>query len=151
MKLTPVILSGGAGTRLWPLSREMYPKQLLALAGKQTMLQETAVRLAGIEGAGEPVIVCNEAHRFTVAEQIRTLSMRAAGILLEPVGKNTAPAVALAAMQARKADADAVLLIAPADHVVRDVRAFQQAATVAAQLALEGKLVTFGIDRKSVV
>jgi mannose-1-phosphate guanylyltransferase/mannose-6-phosphate isomerase len=91
------------------------------------------------------VIVCNEAHRFTVAEQIRTLSMRAAGILLEPVGKNTAPAVALAAMQARKADADAVLLIAPADHVVRDVRAFQQAATVAAQLALEGKLVTFGI------
>src|ERR1700684_876930 len=85
MKLTPVILSGGAGTRLWPLSREMYPKQLLALAGKQTMLQGTARPLAGTEGAGDPVIVCNEAHRSTVAEQLRTLSMRAAGILLEPV------------------------------------------------------------------
>ena len=145
MKLTPVILSGGAGTRLWPLSREMYPKQLLALAGKQTMLQETVTRLAGIEGAGDPVIVCNEAHRFTVAEQIRTLSMHAAGILLEPVGRNTAPAVALAALQAQKLDPEAVLLVAPADHVVRDVRIFQQAATVASELALKGKLVTFGI------
>ncbi|HEY3850520.1 MAG TPA: mannose-1-phosphate guanylyltransferase/mannose-6-phosphate isomerase [Steroidobacteraceae bacterium] len=145
MKLTPVILSGGAGTRLWPLSREMYPKQLLALAGKQTMLQETAARLAGIEGAGDPVIVCNEAHRFTVAEQIRTLSMRAAAILLEPAGRNTAPAVALAALQAQKHDPDAVLLVAPADHVVRDVHLFRQAAVVAAGLAQDGKLVTFGI------
>src|ERR1700677_4677489 len=127
MKLTPVILSGGAGTRLWPLSREMYPKQLLALAGKQTMLQETAARLAGIEGAGDPVIVCNEAHRFTVAEQIRTLSMRAAAIVLEPVGRNTAPAVALAALEVQKRDPDAVLLVAPADHVVRDVHLFRQA------------------------
>ena len=140
-----MILSGGAGTRLWPLSREMYPKQLLALAGKQTMLQETAARLAGIEGAGDPVIVCNEAHRFTVAEQIRTLSMRAAAILLEPVGRNTAPAVALAALQAQKLDPDALLLVAPADHVVRDVHLFRQAATVAAGLAQDGKLVTFGI------
>ena len=100
--LIPVILSGGAGTRLWPLSREMYPKQLLALTGKRTMLQETAARLAGIAGAAAPIIVCNEAHRFTVAEQIRELGAEAAGILLEPVGRNTAPAVALAALQAMK-------------------------------------------------
>ena len=81
--MTPVILSGGAGTRLWPLSREMFPKQLLALTGPRTMLQETATRLAGIEGAGAPIIVCNEAHRFTVAEQIRAIGIPAAGILLE--------------------------------------------------------------------
>jgi mannose-1-phosphate guanylyltransferase len=96
--LVPVILSGGAGTRLWPLSREMYPKQLLALTGKQTMLQDTVTRLAGIAGAQAPIVVCNEAHRFTVAEQIRALGLKASAILLEPVGRNTAPAVALAAL-----------------------------------------------------
>src|SRR5271154_5456417 len=89
--LIPVILSGGAGTRLWPLSREMYPKQLLALTSQRTMLQDTATRLAGVVGAGEPIIVCNESHRFTVAEQMRALGIRAGGILLEPVGRNTAP------------------------------------------------------------
>jgi len=143
--VTPVILSGGAGTRLWPLSREKYPKQLLALAGRHTMLQETALRLAGVEGVGEPIIVCNEAHRFAVAEQLRALGIRAAAILLEPVGRNTAPAVALAALQASKADPDAILIVAPADHVIRDVARFQQAAGVAVHLAAEGKLVTFGI------
>src|SRR5882672_7078557 len=97
--LTPVILSGGAGTRLWPLSRELYPKQLLALTGERTMLQETALRLAGLE-AGAPVVVCNEAHRFLVAEQLRQLNVEPLAILLEPVGRNTAPAIALAALAA---------------------------------------------------
>jgi mannose-1-phosphate guanylyltransferase/mannose-6-phosphate isomerase len=141
----PVILSGGAGTRLWPLSREMYPKQLLALAGARTMLQETALRLAGIAGAKAPLIVCNEAHRFTVAEQTRALGIEAGGILLEPVGRNTAPAVALAALKALEIDPAATLVIAPADHVIRDAHRFQQAAGVAVGLAHTGKLVTFGI------
>jgi mannose-1-phosphate guanylyltransferase/mannose-6-phosphate isomerase len=145
MRVIPVILSGGAGTRLWPLSREMYPKQLLALTGKHTMLQDTVARLASIEGAGDPIVVCNEAHRFTVAEQIRAMGFKPGAILLEPAGRNTAPAVALAALQAMKIDPDAILIVAPADHVVRDGRPFQQAAAVAAALAAEGKLVTFGI------
>jgi mannose-1-phosphate guanylyltransferase / mannose-6-phosphate isomerase len=141
----PVILSGGAGTRLWPLSREMYPKQLLALTSKQTMLQDTAARLAMIAGAMPPIVVCNEAHRFTVAEQIRALDCHASAILLEPAGRNTAPAVALAALKAQELDADATLIVAPADHVIRDVRKFSQAADVAVALAQNNKLVTFGI------
>ena len=144
-RLVPVILSGGAGTRLWPLSREMYPKQLLALTGKQTMLQDTAIRLGGIVGAEPPIVVCNEAHRFTVAEQIRALGMKASAILLEPAGRNTAAAVALAALQAQTMDTQATIVVAPADHVIRDVRAFQAAAGVAAGLAEDGKLITFGI------
>src|ERR1700691_5999923 len=143
--LIPVILSGGAGTRLWPLSREMYPKQLLALASKQTMLQDTGTRLAGVGGAQPPIVVCNEAHRFIVAEQLRSAGLPAAAILLEPVGRNTAPAVALAALKAQQSDPDAILIIAPADHVIRDVRGFQQAAAVAVALARTGSLVTFGI------
>ena len=141
----PVILSGGAGTRLWPLSREMYPKQLLALTSQYSMLQDTALRLAGIAGARAPIVVCNEAHRFTVAEQLRALSADPSAILLEPAGRNTAPAVALAALKAQDLDADATLVVAPADHVIRDARGFQQAADIAAQLAQGGKLVTFGI------
>jgi mannose-1-phosphate guanylyltransferase/mannose-6-phosphate isomerase len=140
-----VILSGGAGTRLWPLSREMYPKQLLALTGKLTMLQDTATRLAGIAGAQPPIVVCNEAHRFTVAEQLRALGMQPSAILLEPAGRNTAPAVALAALKALNLDADATLIVAPADHVIRDTPVFQRAAEAAAALAQDGKLVTFGI------
>ena len=110
-KVIPVILSGGAGTRLWPLSREMYPKQLLALTSKQTMLQDTATRLSKVAGALAPIVVCNEAHRFTVAEQLRALNTKASAILLEPAGRNTAPAVALAALQAIKIDADATLIV----------------------------------------
>jgi mannose-1-phosphate guanylyltransferase/mannose-6-phosphate isomerase len=143
--LVPVILSGGAGTRLWPLSRELYPKQLLALTGKHTMLQDTALRLAGIADAAPPIVVCNEAHRFTVAEQIRALGMETSAILLEPVGRNTAPAVALAALKALEIDAEATLIVAPADHVIRASRVFQTAAETAAALAQVGKLVTFGI------
>jgi mannose-1-phosphate guanylyltransferase/mannose-6-phosphate isomerase len=144
-KVIPVILSGGAGTRLWPLSREMYPKQLLSLTSKQTMLQDTAMRLAAISGALPPIVVCNEAHRFTVAEQIRALDIQASAILLEPSGRNTAPAVALAALQASSIDPDATLVVAPADHVIRDARKFQQAAEVAVALAQHDKLITFGI------
>ena len=143
--LFPVILSGGAGTRLWPLSREMYPKQLLALTSKLTMLQETAVRLAGIGDVRPPIVVCNDAHRFTVAEQVRALGVEPTAILLEPAGRNTAPAVALAALKARETDAEAILIVAPADHVIRDPRVFQQAANVAVAQAERGKLVTFGI------
>src|ERR1700730_7957715 len=123
----------------------MYPKQLLALTGKHTMLQDTFPRLAGIAGAQPPLVVCNEAHRFTVAEQIRGLGLTASAILLEPAGRNTAPAVALAALKAMQIDPDATLAVAPADHVIRDARAFQAAAEVAAELAKKGKLVTFGI------
>ena len=135
MTVVPVILSGGAGTRLWPLSREMYPKQLLALTGDNTMLQDTALRLAPIPGASPPIVVCNEAHRFTVAEQLRALDIEPAAILLEPAGRNTAPAVALAALKAQEMDPDAVMVVAPADHVIRDAHVFQQAAAVAAELA----------------
>src|ERR1700733_8203496 len=143
--LIPVILSGGAGTRLWPLSREMYPKQLLALTSKQTMLQDTAMRLARIAGALPPIVVCNEAHRFTVAEQLRAINIQGSAILLEPTGRNTAPAVALAALQALKLDADATLVVAPADHVIRHAQKFAQAADVAVSLAQHNKLITFGI------
>jgi mannose-1-phosphate guanylyltransferase / mannose-6-phosphate isomerase len=148
--LTPVILSGGAGTRLWPLSRELYPKQLLPLTGARTLLQQTVLRMEGLAAAA-PVIVCNEAHRFLVAEQLRQLKMTPRATILEPFGRNTAPAIALAAHAALKglaADANAVdpvLLVLPADHVIRDVPAFHRAVRVALALAEAGQLVTFGI------
>jgi len=146
---TPVILSGGAGTRLWPLSRELYPKQLLALTGERTMLQQTALRLEGMS-ATAPVVVCNEAHRFLVAEQLRQVSIEPRAMVLEPFGRNTAPAIALAAHAALKAkagdsDADPVLLVLPADHVIRDVPTFQKAVRLGLPAAEQGKLVTFGI------
>jgi mannose-1-phosphate guanylyltransferase / mannose-6-phosphate isomerase len=152
--LTPVILSGGAGTRLWPLSRELYPKQLLPLTGARTMLQQTVLRLEGLAAAA-PVIVCNEAHRFLVAEQLRQLKVTARATILEPFGRNTAPAIALAAHAALKgiaADANAVdpvLLVLPADHVIRDVPALHRAVRVALGAADSGKLVTFGIVASS--
>jgi mannose-1-phosphate guanylyltransferase / mannose-6-phosphate isomerase len=141
MNITPVILSGGMGTRLWPLSRELYPKQLLPLVGERTMIQETVLRLKGVETAA-PLIVCNEAHRFLVAEQLRQIGCKPQTILLEPIGRNTAPAIALAAL---KADPEALLLVLPADHVIRDVTAFAAAIKVAAASAQEGRMVTFGI------
>ena len=146
--LTPVILSGGAGTRLWPLSRELYPKQLLALTGERTMLQQTALRLDGLAGT-PPVVVCNEAHRFLVAEQLRQLNIEPRATVLEPFGRNTAPAIALAAHAALKAggaaDTDPVLIVLPADHVIRDVPTFQKAVRLALPAAEQGKLVTFGV------
>ena len=129
------------GTRLWPLSRELYPKQLLPLVGKQTMLQETVQRLAGIETSA-PIIVCNEAHRFLVAEQLRQIDCNPQAILLEPAGRNTAPAVALAALSAAP---DALLLVLPADHVIPQVAAFAAAVKLAAASAQAGRMVTFGI------
>ena len=141
----PVILSGGSGTRLWPASRSMYPKQLLALAEERTMLQATALRTRGLAGTADHcLIVCNEAHRFSVAEQLAAIEMDCR-IILEPKGRNTAPAVALAALQAAKDDPDAVLLVMPADHVIADVKSFQAAVAGGAKAAATGKLVTFGI------
>ncbi|MFM7275048.1 MAG: sugar phosphate nucleotidyltransferase, partial [Gammaproteobacteria bacterium] len=113
--LIPVLLSGGSGTRLWPVSRELYPKQFLPLVDRQhTLLQQTLERLTGMPGLGEPVVVCNEEHRFLVAQQLRDLGHSGASILLEPVGRNTAPAIALAAIDAMRQTEDAVLLVLPA-------------------------------------
>jgi mannose-1-phosphate guanylyltransferase/mannose-6-phosphate isomerase len=151
--LIPVILSGGAGTRLWPLSRELYPKQLLALTGERTMIQQTVLRLEGLSAAA-PVVVCNEAHRFLVAEQLRQLGVDPQAIVLEPMGRNTAPAIALAAHAALKkagpkAAGDPLLLVLPADHVIRDVPAFHQAVHAAVGAAQAGQLATFGIVPKT--
>ncbi len=143
--LTPIILSGGAGSRLWPLSREHYPKQLLALLGEQTMLQATLQRLQGIPHLAPPIIVCNESHRFLVAEQLRTLGVQASAILLEPVGRNTAPAAAIAAMAAQEKDPGGELLLLPADHIIQDIPRFHTAITQALHLAQQDYLVTFGI------
>ena len=143
--LIPVILSGGAGSRLWPLSRELYPKQLLPLIGQKTLLQDTIARLEGINALAAPVIVCNDAHRFMVAEQIRLLGIEPQAIILEPCGRNTAPAVAVAALHALQQEEEPLLLILPADHLINDVAAFQQGVATAVELAQQDKLVTFGI------
>lgn len=149
MKLQSVILSGGSGTRLWPLSREQYPKQLLALTGTGSMLQETAHRLAGFKGAvevdAEPVVVCNEDYRFITAEQMRAAGRPTRRILLEPAGRNTAPALTLAARLAMRDAEDAVLLVMPADHVIADLPAFHRAIDKAVASAIDGAMVTFGI------
>ena len=151
--LIPLILSGGSGTRLWPLSRELYPKQLLPLVGDKTMLQETAARVTGLPDLAAPIVVCNESHRFMVAEQMRQYGTTPQAIILEPVGRNTAPAVAVAALvaldRARKSkdggDPDPILLVLPADHIIRDVEAFQSAVIAGRTAAEAGKLVTFGV------
>lgn len=143
--LTPVILSGGSGTRLWPLSRELYPKQLLPLVTERTMLQDTVGRLDRLKGITAPIVVCNEAHRFLVAEQLRLVGSTPQSIILEPFGRNTAPAVTLAALTARAGGEDPVLLVLPADHVIENVRAFHAAIVIAYKQAKAGKLVTFGV------
>jgi mannose-1-phosphate guanylyltransferase/mannose-6-phosphate isomerase len=147
--LIPVILSGGSGTRLWPLSRELYPKQLLPLVAKGTMLQETLARLNGVEDLAAPIVICNESHRFLVAEQLRDSKNAAQAIILEPTGRNTAPAAVLAALAAemtlKDKERDPVLLVLPADHVIRDAKAFRAAVALGKQAAMRGKLVTFGI------
>jgi len=143
--IIPVILSGGTGSRLWPLSRELYPKQLLPLVNDQTMLQNTALRTNGMEDIGEPIIVCNEEHRFMVAEQLRSIAVSPKAILLEPVGRNTAPAVAVAALQALAGSNDPLLLVLPSDHAIKDIACFHRAVVEGAKLARNGKLVTFGI------
>ncbi|MDJ0738218.1 MAG: mannose-1-phosphate guanylyltransferase/mannose-6-phosphate isomerase [Gammaproteobacteria bacterium] len=144
--LQPVILSGGSGTRLWPLSRRAYPKQFLSLVDDTSLLQATAARLDGLDDGIEvapPLIVCNDAHRFLVAEQLRSSGHAAGSILLEPVGRNTAPALTLAALDT--ASDDPVLIVMPADHVVKDVAAFTRAVNAGLPHAAAGKVVTFGI------
>jgi mannose-1-phosphate guanylyltransferase/mannose-6-phosphate isomerase len=145
MQLLPVILSGGSGTRLWPLSREQYPKQLLPLVGEDSLLQATVRRLDGMGGVMAPLLVCNEEHRFVVAEQLRRLG-RDASLLLEPVGRNTAPALTLAALRALGQGSDPTLVVMPADHVIVDGAAFRSAVLRAAALAETGLAVTFGIN-----
>lgn len=141
----PVILSGGSGTRLWPLSRAALPKQLLPLVSEHSMLQDTVLRLAGLPDVGAPMVVCNNEHRFLVAEQMQAIGVEKAALLLEPVGRNTAPAVAIAALALMEHETDAVMLVLPADHLIADVRGFHAAIARAAQAAGRGLLVTFGI------
>ncbi|MHB8347773.1 MAG: mannose-1-phosphate guanylyltransferase/mannose-6-phosphate isomerase [Acidiferrobacterales bacterium] len=145
MVINPVILSGGSGTRLWPLSREHYPKQLLPLIHDLSLLQETTARLDGFDDVARPLFICNEEHRFLVAEQIRQIGKTAASIVLEPVGRNTAPAMTLAALALVKEEPDGVMLVMPADHIIQDTAAFQRAVSRGAELAKGGRLVTFGI------
>ena len=142
--LIPIILSGGAGTRLWPLSWGDHPKQFLPLVSDRTMIQETLLRLKGLE-LGAPVISCGEGHRFMVAQQIGEVSDVKPAIILEPMAKNTAPAIAAACCAAMKQDKDAVVIVLPSDHVIADVEAFQNAVKAAAANAEKGYLVTFGI------
>ncbi|MDD5267254.1 MAG: mannose-1-phosphate guanylyltransferase/mannose-6-phosphate isomerase [Methylococcales bacterium] len=141
--MIPVILSGGSGTRLWPLSRGHYPKQFLPLVSDHTMVQETVLRLDGLKGLKAPLAVCNEDHRFMMAEQLWEIGAKPGAIILEPMGRNTAPAVAMAALTATSEDD--VLLILPADHVISDLEVFHKAVIQAKALAEQGFLVTFGI------
>ncbi len=143
--IVPVILSGGSGTRLWPLSREAYPKQFLPLVDQNTMLQNTALRLVGLADVAAPLVVCNQEHRFMVAEQMRAAGVQPAAVVLEPVGRNTAPAVAVAALHAQAAGNDPILLVLPSDHVIADIAGFQAAVRRVAPHAEAGRLITFGI------
>jgi mannose-1-phosphate guanylyltransferase/mannose-6-phosphate isomerase len=143
--IVPVILSGGSGSRLWPLSRETYPKQFLSLVNEQTMLQDTVTRLSGVADIAAPMVVCNENHRFIVADQMAAIGHPPSAVLLEPVGRNTAPAVAIAAMHAIAEGYDPVLLVLPADHVIQNQEVLCSTMMAAKSYALEGKLITFGI------
>jgi mannose-1-phosphate guanylyltransferase/mannose-6-phosphate isomerase len=145
MKLYPVILSGGSGSRLWPLSREFYPKPLLPLITEQTLLQETANRLDGLPDVGDAVYVCNEEHRFLVAEQVSQLGKRPATIILEPQGRNTAPALTLAALYLAGRDPDSMMMVMPADHVITERQPFLDAVRQGSHHAEQGALVTFGV------
>ncbi len=143
--IIPVILAGGSGTRLWPLSRQLYPKQLLALTGTHTMIQNTLLRLANFDQTGPPMIIGNENQRFLVARQLADINIQPYAIFLEPVGRNTAPAVAVAALKAAALDPGALILVLPADHLIADVAAFHEALGLAAKFADREFLVTFGI------
>ncbi|HHT5678572.1 TPA: mannose-1-phosphate guanylyltransferase/mannose-6-phosphate isomerase [Raoultella planticola] len=142
--ILPVIMAGGTGSRLWPMSRELYPKQFLRLNSKYSMLQETITRLEGLD-VSAPMLICNEQHRFLAAEQLRQIDQLTSNIILEPIGKNTAPAIALAALTATKNGEDPLLLVLAADHVVENTAAFHKVVNEAVTFAEQGKLVTFGI------
>lgn len=143
--IIPLVLAGGSGTRLWPLSRELFPKQLLNLTNDYSMLQNTLIRLKDGEEMGAPLVVCNETHRFMVAEQLRRIDLTPLSIMLEPVGRNTAPAIAVAALKAAELEDDPLLLVLPADHVIYDAERFHDIIAKGALLAAKGYLVTFGI------
>jgi mannose-1-phosphate guanylyltransferase/mannose-6-phosphate isomerase len=141
----PVILSGGSGTRLWPMSRKLMPKQFLALLSRHTLFQETALRAQPIEGCLAPIVVCNDEQRFLAADQLREIDIEPAAMILEPVGRNTAPAIAVAALAARERDPGALLLVLPSDHTITGPEIFRKDALGALELAQQGSLVTFGI------
>jgi len=143
--ITPVVLSGGSGTRLWPLSRKSHPKQLLPLLNQTSLLQDTINRLDGLDHIEPTVVICNEGYRFMVAEQVHSTSIGSSAIILEPVGRNTAPAIALAAFNALQKDEDAVLLVLPADHDIKNVSEFHKAIEIGLQQANKNHFVTFGI------
>jgi mannose-1-phosphate guanylyltransferase/mannose-6-phosphate isomerase len=143
--IVPVILSGGSGTRLWPLSRSAYPKQFIPLTDEKSLFQQTLQRMSGVPGAGDPLIVCNEEHRFMVLEQLRQLDMGSLGLMLEPIGRNTAPAIACAALFALSKNKDAVLIVTPSDHVIKDNEQFVDAVLQGLMRVDDGSLVTFGI------
>ncbi|WP_423370295.1 mannose-1-phosphate guanylyltransferase/mannose-6-phosphate isomerase [Burkholderia sp. LMG 32019] len=145
MSIHPIILCGGNGSRLWPMSRSNYPKQFLKLAGEQTLIQQTVLRASKISGIASPVIVANHAHRFMVAEQLQHTGIKPRAIVLEPLGRNTAPAITVAAHLALRDDPDALLLVLPSDHVVQNLPAFITAVDTAVAVAKQGHLVTFGI------
>ena len=143
--LHPVVLSGGSGSRLWPLSRQNQPKQFLRLIGDHSLYQETVIRASRLANAQPPVTVCSEDHRFMIGEQLQEVAIPSGGILLEPVARNTAPAIALAALHVASTDADGALLVMPADHLIENEDAFRTAVASAVGLAEQGWLVTFGI------
>ena len=144
--IVPVILAGGSGTRLWPLSRSLHPKQLLQLVDAKSMLQNTVLRLKDVPSIHPPIVICNETHRFMVAEQLREIGVPPAMIILEPVGRNTAPAVAVAALAASSLATDPLLLVLPADHHIGDITEFHRTLGNGAELAAKRYLVTFGIE-----
>ena len=141
--IVPIILSGGSGTRLWPLSRKLHPKQFINLVNETTLFQDTILRLP--KDVAEPLIICNEEHRFLAAEQLREIGKKTKGIILEPEGRNTAPAVALAALQFINKGEDPILLVLSADHLIKNIEAFHQSITIASELAENNKLIAFGI------
>jgi len=143
--IVPVILCGGSGTRLWPLSRQEHPKQFLPLVNEHTLLQNTIQRLDGLDSMAAPLVLCNQSHRFIVAEQLQQIDCRPAAIILEPVGRNTAPAVTIAALHALEQGKNPVLLVLPADHHINDIKRFHAALAAGDQLAKKGHLITFGI------
>ena len=141
--IVPVILSGGSGTRLWPLSRKLYPKQFLSLVNETTLFQDTVMRLP--KEISDPLVICNEEHRFIVAEQLREINSNNKGIILEPVGRNTAPAIALAAMSVIDKNEDPVLLVLSADHLIVNKKKFHNSIAIASKLAKQGKMVALGV------
>ncbi|MFV3074473.1 mannose-1-phosphate guanylyltransferase/mannose-6-phosphate isomerase [Niveispirillum fermenti] len=147
--IIPVLLSGGSGSRLWPVSRERFPKQLLNLCGERTMIQETALRVGGDHGFADPIVICNQEHRFAIAEQLQTVGIRPTHLVLEPFGRNTAPAAAVAARLAAQRDPAALVLLLPADHAILSPEAFRAAIATGARAAADGRLVTFGIQPTS--